>query len=438
MSVRLHEEHTSLLIKLLQMNTITPMETGLPSEITRAQLLYANYAVNRLGGEVVYHESIDKGQLGEEGIPLSIYERAAEMGPSFWDNQTNMVIRFGSKRPAEQTIMFNFHMDTVDGRFPASFDGELFIGRGAVDMKGPGVALLAGIEAAIQQEPALLDDLTLLIQCVAGEEGGAMGVYGTKALVDKGYIGRLNVFAEPSDGVYFDRSSTSMTARIVVLGDDATDDAPHTGHNATVLLGFLAHTLMKELTGRIEGEGGKMCIAGIHTGMMHNKVYGQGQLLINLAYTSVESGRRMERWLEEVYRAALNLFTTEFSSLSVAMRTARDAHDICHLTWLKRGLPVLSNRDPMLEGLLNDLGWKRNPDDCAEHAFTCDAMWAQHPDYYTIVFGPGSLGGNHAHADGEYIELQELEKYAGQIRDLVCAYHEHASMLKSRVEEMMR
>ncbi|WP_019392593.1 M20/M25/M40 family metallo-hydrolase [Priestia filamentosa] len=417
-------DYVNLLLELLKIDTVTPMETGKPSNILKAQKLYANFALNRLGDmcKVIQHDSPSADVLNAGCIPLTVRERARQMGGSFWDSQPNLVLLFGEERSYEQTIMFNFHMDTVDQLFPVTFDNNKFVGRGAVDMKGPGVGLLAGIESALKQKPDILDHISILVQCVSGEEGGAMGVYGTKHLVQKGYFGRFNLFVEPSGGVYFDQSSTSMTARINISGKDSTDDAPHQGHNASVLLGYLAQWLMKNLSTRIEDIKGKMCLSGLHTGYMHNKVFGTGQLLINFAYVNEESGRQIKNWVEEEVEYALINFKKEFSTLFSTLLTARDAKDICHLEWIKEGLPVLKNRNFEIEQLLNKLGLQRNPDNQLDKAFTCDAMWVVRPDIYTAVYGPGNLGVNNAHAKDEYITRQEIEEFSSFIRDLLITY----------------
>ena len=51
--------------------------------------------------------------------------------------------------------MFNVHLDTVAGLEPVRLDGGRLYGRGAIDAKGPAVALLAGIRAALTSEPAV-------------------------------------------------------------------------------------------------------------------------------------------------------------------------------------------------------------------------------------------------------------------------------------------
>src|SRR5699024_3677968 len=132
-------------------------------------------------------------------------------------------------------VMFNVHMDTVAGVEPVSTDAGWYRGRGAIDAKGPAVALLAGIRDAVRNIPALGRDVGVLVQVVSGEEGGAMGTFGTRPLVEDGFVGRLNVFCEPTGLRYLPRSTASMTARLSVEGDDAVDDHPDAGHNATVL-----------------------------------------------------------------------------------------------------------------------------------------------------------------------------------------------------------
>lgn len=423
MSSLFTDKYSDLLLNLLRLNTISPMETGLPSSIREAQAEYAAFAYEQLGCEMLYHCSPDPKVAESGDVPLSVRECAAEMGSAFWDSQPNLVLRWGAKRPLEDTLMFNFHMDTVDGHVPVTYEDGRFTGRGAVDMKGPGVALLAGIEAALKENPSWTEECSLLLQCVSGEEGGAMGVYGTKLLVDGGILGSLNVFAEPSEGVFFDRSTTSMTARIEVQGQDSTDDAPEAGHNATLLLGFLASNMLARLSEPIESIGGKMCLAGMHTGSMHNKVYGSGRLLMNFAYHSTEGGRQIRHLVEEVMQDLLNEFSLHYQNLAPARYTASSAAEICELTWVKQGLPVLNNRHSEWERSLSEIGWVRNPEDQLHQAFTCDAMWAQRPGTYTIVYGPGGLGSHHAHAEGEYITLEELERYAADIRDLMTAFY---------------
>jgi acetylornithine deacetylase/succinyl-diaminopimelate desuccinylase-like protein len=125
-------------------------------------------------------------------VPSTV--RAAARDPRFLADQPSLLLRLGPERPRAHTVMFNVHLDTVAGHTPPAFDGVRFTGRGAVDAKGPAVALLAGLRAAASH-PAVGRDVTVLLQAVAGEEGGALGTYGTRPLLEAGHHGRLNGFS---------------------------------------------------------------------------------------------------------------------------------------------------------------------------------------------------------------------------------------------------
>ena len=71
---------------------------------------------------------------------------AADQG--FLAAQPSLVLRLGPPAPAA-TVMFNVHLDTVAGLEPVRVDGRRLYGRGATDAKGPAVALLAGVRAAL-------------------------------------------------------------------------------------------------------------------------------------------------------------------------------------------------------------------------------------------------------------------------------------------------
>lgn len=397
------------------------METGNASEIFAAQCCFAAAAA-LLGFETILHEPPLPTVLEDPCTPQQIFERVEEMGDAFLHSQPNLLLRLGPPRDISQTLMFNFHMDTVADTISVNSMQGKIRGRGAADAKGPGVALLAGIQGSLERDPALSEKITILIQCVSGEEGGAMGVYGTRALVNEGFIGKLNIFAEASDGCFFDHSTASMTARIRVKGAGSTDDEPQMGDNATLLLGFLSSYLGEHLANDIHAKGGKLCIAGINTGKMHNCIYGSGDLLLNFAYASSELGRYIGASTEKVFAAGCAAFRSTFHTNVIAQKTVADLPTICTLTWLKQGLPVLANRNSDLESFLEHCGLQRNPDDCAERAFTCDAIWVQHPDTYTIVYGPGALGNNGAHTRYEFIAVTDLENYAQSIVAIVSGF----------------
>ncbi|GAB3439342.1 M20/M25/M40 family metallo-hydrolase [Actinophytocola sediminis] len=411
-SVPLLDHERDLLLRLLTLPTVNPLEHGQdgpPARMWQAQRAYAAAAA-ATGLVPVHHAPARPACATGEDVPLAVRRAAAETA-DFLDTQPNLVLALG-RTPVASTVMFNVHLDTVAGLEPVGFDGVRFTGRGAIDAKGPAVALLAGIRAAVATEPALGREIGVLVQVVSGEEGGAMGTIGTRPLVEAGHYGRLNVFCEPTGLRYLTRATSAMTACVRTSGADAVDDRPGAGHNATVLLGFLAQHLALAL-----GED-QVCVAGLHTGLMHNRVYGSGQLLLNLAYATTAAGARLESAVHTALRDGLASFTARFGGLEAFARTAADAAEVTTLEWHKRGLPALDGADPWCAGLLDRAGVAPWP--AAEPAFTCDAIWLHGlPGVSTVVLGPGSLTTNNAHASGEYADLADLERFAAAVANIL-------------------
>lgn len=417
----INEQDIQLLMQLLQLNTVTPMETGKICQIEEAQILFQDYA-KQIGFDTILFASPTHNVMNTQFTPLSVFEKINEMGNDFYSCQPNCVLQFGKSNNAKRTLLFNVHMDTVSGDVNVIHKDNKIYGRGIVDAKGLGIAVLAGIRQAIQQDPLLKEKITIIIQSVVGEEGGAMGVYGTRHLVELGYIGQLNIVCEPTQLGIFDRTTSSMTMRIDINGTGSTDDAPCDGHNATIILASLADYLTKNLSQKIINAGGKMCIAGINTGKMHNRIYGTGQLLINFAYHSLELAQQIEQWFEKTFNEWQQKFEKNYMLYDVAKKTALDLGKICGKTWLKRNLPVLNNRHQALEQMFNNINIIRHDEHSNLKPFTCDAMWLQQSGCYTVILGPGDLSLNNAHAEDEYIDVADYNKYAEQIAQIVRAF----------------
>ncbi|MFD1146201.1 M20/M25/M40 family metallo-hydrolase [Saccharothrix hoggarensis] len=402
-------EDRDLLLRLLALPTAGPLETADDVHLWEAMQLYSD-AAEGFGLRTVHLAAAREADVLRPDVPAAVRE-AITADPGFLACQPSAVLRVGD---ADPTVMFNVHLDTVAPFEPAGFDGVRFHGRGAIDAKGPAVALLAGVRAAMA-DSAVGRDVSVLVQAVSGEEGGAMGVFGTRPLVEAGFHGSLNVFCEPTGLRYLPRSTAAMTACVRVAGEDAIDDRPHVGHNASVLLGFLAQHLAGALAGRVPD--GQVCVAGLHTGHLHNRVYGTGELLLNLSYGSTASARALGDAVETALRDGLAEFTARFRDVAPFHRTAVDAAAITHLVWRKRGLPALPPQDvPLLDTVA-----PRWPDD--EPAFTCDAIWlADVPGARTAVLGPGSLAANNAHARGEHADVADLDRFSAVVRDIVVRF----------------
>lgn len=418
MTTLTHADH-ALLLHLLELPTVGPLEGEGEPRLREAQRAYAD-AARPLGFEVVHHAAAEAAELTDDQVPLAV-RRAVADDPAFLAVQPSLVLALGPELPQADTVMFNVHLDTVAGLEPVGFDGERFTGRGAIDAKGPAVALLAGVRAALDAAPDRLAGTRVLIQAVAGEEGGAMGVFGTRPLMRRGWYGRLNLFCEPTGMRLLSRSTAAMTACVRVDGDDAIDDRPAAGHNATVLLGHLAQRLAARLPEH--ADGGQVCVAGLHTGHLHNRVYGTGRLLLNCSYPDSATGQALADHLEREVADGIREFTETYRDHRDLARTAADAAVITRVEWHKRGLPALPPLDDpwAVDLLTRDGGPPRWPAD--EPAFTCDAMWAAGlPGAYAAVLGPGDLDRNHAHAAGEYADLADLEAFAGAVSGILVRF----------------
>lgn len=407
---------------LLAQDTVSPLEGGDPASVALAQALFADGARAR-EFDVLLFEAPPLQTLERPGIPASVIEAARRLGPDFLQ-QPSVVVGMGAATTPEDTIVINFHIDTVGPHLPVVREGSVLRGRGAVDAKGPGVAAIAGVRTAFARRPELANEVRVLVASVPGEEGGALGVYGTRWLVDAGFTGRLMVFAEPSENDALDACSATMTPRLSVRGDSSTDDHPDRAHNATVALGFLACLLAERVEPRAAALGAKITVAGLHTGHSHNRVYGEGDLLLNIAYFDQRCADELATLLESTLKEAGELFARRFAGVPGAARLVEDWDRVVSLTWLKRGIPPLANRDPAMEALLGSAGLRRRDGIADGTAFTCDAIWAAGPNRYAVVAGPGSLSRNGAHTNDEWIKLADLDRYAESVARLVTAFAE--------------
>jgi acetylornithine deacetylase/succinyl-diaminopimelate desuccinylase-like protein len=404
-----------LLKTLVDFNTVSPLETGCISALPDAHNALWRF-LERYGFERIYFGTPSESAL--IGAPLAVTRAAENIGEAFLTSQPNSVFRFGKEQPRERTLMFNFHMDTVSGEVTPRMVGSRFYGRGTVDSKGPGVALLSGVVAAFASATDMLDDIQVLVQCVSGEEGGAMGFYGTRLLMQLGYSGRLNVFAEPTGLRFMDVATATMTLEVAVRGLGSTDDAPEKGDNATLLLSHIVSHLAKRLARPLERLGVRMCVAGVHTGTDHNRVYGEGTLKLNFAYPTTTIGHEVKALVDDTIDQALARFREKFSGTALFANTADRLESIVRPIWLKHSLPVLDNRDAEMESLLvSDIRLLRVSD--PREAFTSDAIWGGGSDGYSIVFGPGDLGKNGAHTPDEFVDLSDLASYAEKVKLLV-------------------
>jgi acetylornithine deacetylase/succinyl-diaminopimelate desuccinylase-like protein len=211
-----------------------------------------------------------------------------------------------------------------------------------------------------------------------------------------------------------------------VAGEDSTDDFPYSGHNATLALGHLATSLAERLDDRLGDLPVKACLAGIHTGNAHNRVFGTGCLLVNFTYTDAAAAAVLRRDVHAIVEEAAATFRSRYGTGLLGARLARDWPGVVRTRWLKAGLPTLDNRDADMELVLSHAGLVRDDRD-ATNVFTCDAIWCAAAGRYVVVCGPGDLDADGAHTAAEHVGLDQLRDYAARVADLVRAFAEHVA-----------
>jgi len=402
------------------------MESGQSSQLLQAIDIFT-YAATNIGLEILFCGHAEPDEQASKQIP-KVGEVAKAIGwKQFYDSQPSAIYQLKSTEENAPVVMFNFHMDTVGPHIGFSSSDHVYYGRGIADNKGPGVALLSAIRHWMNKRTTSDIPMTILIQCVAGEEGGAMGIYGTRPLIKAGYFGDLNVFMIPSGGGYFDRSTSSMTLEISVDGEGSTDDFPERGVNATLILSAIVAGMASDIEPVCQKANVKLTVGGLTSGSMHNRVYGSGHLLINFSYASVADAELVRIAVEKTFPKWLRQIDEKYSTLSTYYVTAKRCSACTSFRWLKQGLPTLSNSHPLWEQVLKEAGIRQQS--ASQAAFTCDAMWGNLPGRYTIMYGPGDLHTNGAHTELEHLTHREMEDYAESLVQLLDAISRNVATL---------
>ncbi|MFF7949040.1 M20 family metallopeptidase [Streptomyces griseorubiginosus] len=408
-------EAIDFLLRFLDVPSVSPLEGGDPAQTRRAQDLFAAFAESR-GFEVSREVADPAAVLADPRTPVRVREQAGHGG---WLSDQPVVAASIGDPDAGRTLVINAHVDTVSPHLPVSLHDGVIRARGAVDDKGPLVAALCGVAEAYLGDPDLARRVRTTVLSVPGEEGGAMGCYGTKPALEQRSRASLLVFAEPTGLLVHDTSFATMTLEVTMAAPDSTDDFPYENANATLVLGAVATGLASGLKDHVEGRNVRCCIAGLHTGTQHNRVYGSGRLLVNIAYCDSETAVAVQVRVEEILAATVARVKEEYGPSRFGRLWAGDLDSVLHWQWLKQGLPSLRNRSERYEALLAECGLDRLAGDQLGEAFTSDAIWGQDAADYTVICGPGGLDSHGAHTDGEYVTVGELDEYARRIALLV-------------------
>lgn len=403
------------LLRFLDTASVSPLEGGDPKETRRAQEQFTGFARD-LGFDVAWDVADLGALLADPSTPAPVREHARDQ--AWLDDQPIVAATLGDPG-APRSLVVDAHVDTVSPHLPVTLRDGTVRARGAVDDKGPAVAATCGVAAAYRRDPDLARRVRTTVLSVPGEEGGAMGSYGTRPALDRLGPASLLLFAEPTGLTTHDTAFATMTLQVAVDAPDSTDDFPYRHANATVVLGVITAELARGLREFAEDERLRCCVAGLHTGLRHNRVYGSGTLLVNIGYCDTALGAAVRDRVDDLLDDAVDRVARDFAGYRLGRAWAGELAGVVRRRWLKQGLPSLRNRSARWEAALAACGLGRLPGDQLTAAFTSDAIWGQGAAEYTVVCGPGGLDSHGAHTDDEHVSVAELEEYARRIALLV-------------------
>ena len=160
----------------------------------------------------------------------------------------------GVSGPGTPALVLNGHLDVVPPGEPEAWtnadpwhvrehDGRWY-GRGACDMKGGVVAVVAAARAVADLDVEL--SRPFAIHTVIGEEDGGLGTYATLL---RGHTGDACVIAEPTGGRIVTANAGSLTFRLEIGGQATHGSMPSRGHSAILAFDHV-HRALLDLSAR--------------------------------------------------------------------------------------------------------------------------------------------------------------------------------------------
>ena len=219
-----------------------------------------------------------------------------------------------------------------------------------------------------------------------------MGVFGTRPLIRRGWYGRLNLSASPPGCGCAALHRRDDRLRPGATATTRSTTAPPPG---TTPPSCSATSPVGSPPGSPSGRGAaaRSGSPGLHTGHLHNRVYGTGRLLLNCSYPDSAAGQGPGRppRTRGVARGAGGSSPRPMRTHRKAGPHRRGRRAVTRLEWLKRGLPrsPTPTRGPGTAGRAGRPGPVRPREEPRLHLrrhVGCRASGR-----YTVVLGPGDL-----------------------------------------------
>ncbi|WP_067727515.1 M20 family metallopeptidase [Oceanobacillus damuensis] len=206
----------------------------------------------------------------------------------------------------DSTIVLNGHIDVIeaeDDQFdPYVNDGKLY-GRGSIDMK-------AGVAASMETVAQLKDKelkSKVMLQIVPDEETG--GLYGTKYLTQKGYLGDFIICGEPTNMGIAIQSKGVLQLDLVVQGKPAHGSRPWEGDNAIVNAYNLYEDILKlpfaEETSPPMYDKPSINLAKLKGGTVYNKVPDVCEMSLDIRYLPEQSPDEIFNQIQEITKGTV-------------------------------------------------------------------------------------------------------------------------------------
>ncbi|WP_332694354.1 M20 family metallopeptidase [Halalkalibacter lacteus] len=208
----------------------------------------------------------------------------------------------------DNTIVLNGHVDVIeaeDTQFqPYVVDGKMY-GRGSVDMK-------AGVAAMMETIAQLKDSniaTRVMLQIVPDEETG--GVFGTKYLTEKGYVGDFIICGEPTHFGIAIQSKGVLQLDFEIDGKPAHGSRPWEGHNAIkkaynlyediILLPFAQETAPPMY------DKPSINLAKLKGGTVYNKVPEKCEMSLDIRYLPDQSPDEIFKQIQGITEDKVNI-----------------------------------------------------------------------------------------------------------------------------------
>lgn len=241
----------------------------------------------------------------ESKLHNTLFELTRKLGlrDAYVDDVGNFLASCGS---GSTKVLLASHLDTVPGRFGASFDGEFVRGRGAVDAKGPFLSyLLAAGEVAES-----IDGVEVLVAGLVREELDGLGA---KHLLEEGFKADHILIGEPTNLSVAIAYRGSITAEAWARARGGHSSAPYTGESALdKIMEFIME--VKKTFGGSSYEEVTSAITTLNAGDWPGRLPEKARAHVNIRFPkSYEIGSIIETLLGIAERHGIRLKVVDFT-----------------------------------------------------------------------------------------------------------------------------